>query len=93
MITLKEVEYAAKLARLDLTEEEKQKYTEQFSKILDHFNQLNEVNTEDIEPMAHVLPLRNVMREDKTGQLTFTKEEILQNAPLEEDGFFKVPKI
>ncbi len=92
MITVKEVEYAAKLARLDLDEEEKQRYTEQFSKILDHFNQLNEVNTENIEPMAHVFPMRNIMREDKAEHIS-TKEEILQNAPLEENGFFRVPKI
>jgi len=92
LITVKEVEYAAKLARLDLDEEEKQRYTEQFSKILDHFNQLNEVNTENIEPMAHVFPMRNIMREDKAEHIS-TKEEILQNAPLEENGFFRVPKI
>ncbi len=92
MISKKEVEHAAKLARLELTEEEKEKYTEQFSKILDYFNQLNAVDTEGVEPMAHVLPMKNVMREDKV-ELTYNREEILQNAPLEEDGFFKVPKI
>ncbi len=92
MITVKEVEYAAKLARLELSEKEKEKYTEQFSKILDYFNQLNEVNTEEIESMAHVLPLKNVMREDKS-ELTQSRTEILQNAPSEEGGFFKVPKI
>jgi len=92
LITVKEVEHTAKLARLKLTEEEKEKYTQQFSKILDHFNQLKEVDTEGVEPMAHVLPLKNVMREDKA-ELTCNRDEILQNAPLEEDGFFKVPKI
>jgi len=92
LITRKEVEHVAKLARLALTEEEKKKYTEQFSSILDYFNQLNEVNTENIEPMAHVLPVRNVMREDRA-ELASNKKEILRNAPLEEDGFFKVPKI
>lgn len=92
MITVKEVEYAAKLARLGLSEEEKEKYSEQFSKILDHFNQLKEICTEDVEPMAHVLPIKNVMREDGV-ELTHNRAEILQNAPLEENGFFKVPKI
>lgn len=92
MITRKEVEHVAKLARLELTEEEKEKFTVQFSNILDYFNQLSEVNTENIEPMAHAIPMVNVMREDKV-KLTYTRDEILANAPLEEDGFFKVPRI
>jgi len=92
LITVKEVEHAAKLARLELCEEEKEKYTEQFSKILDYFNQLKEVNTEDVEPMAHVFPVKNVFRDDKA-EVSSIRTEILKNAPLEEDGFFKVPKI
>lgn len=92
MITIKEVEYTAKLARLELTDEEKGKYTDQFSKILEYFDQLKEANTENIEPMEHALPVKNVMREDKV-ELADMKEEILKNAPLEEDGFFRVPKI
>ena len=92
MITKKEVEHVAKLARLELTEEEKEKFTVQFSNILDYFNQLSEVNTENIESMAQPIPMKNVMREDKV-KLPFTRDEILANAPLEEDGFFKVPRI
>ncbi len=92
MITTKEVEYAANLARLELSEEEKEKYTGQFSKILEHFNLLKEADTTEVEPMAHVLPVKNVMREDQA-ELTHNRSEILQNAPLEEDGYFKVPKI
>jgi aspartyl-tRNA(Asn)/glutamyl-tRNA(Gln) amidotransferase subunit C len=86
------VEHVAKLARLELTEEEKEKFTVQFSNILDYFNQLIEVNTENIESMAQPIPMKNVMREDKV-KLPFTRDEILANAPLEEDGFFKVPRI
>lgn len=92
MITRKEVEHVAKLARLELSEEQIGKYTEQFSNILDYFNQLSEVNTENVEPMAHAIPMVNVMREDKV-KLPYSRDEILANAPLEEDGFFKVPKI
>lgn len=92
MITKKEVEHVAKLARLELSEEEIGKYTEQFSNIIDYFNQLSEVNTENIEPMAHAIPMVNVMREDKV-KLPYTRDEILANAPQDEDGFFKVPKI
>ncbi|MEI8389948.1 MAG: Asp-tRNA(Asn)/Glu-tRNA(Gln) amidotransferase subunit GatC [bacterium] len=92
MITKNEIEHVAKLARLELSEEEKDKFTEQFSNILDYFNQLSEVNTDNIEPMAHAIPMVNVMREDKVN-LPYTRDEILANAPLEEDGFFKVPRI
>ena len=92
LITKKEVEHVAKLARLELSEEEKERFTVQFSNILDYFNQLSEVNTENIEPMAHAIPMVNVMREDKV-KLLYTRDELLANAPLEEDGFFKVPRI
>lgn len=92
LITKKEVEHVAKLARLELTEDEKEKFTRQFSNILDYFNQLSEVNTENIEPMAHAIPMVNVMREDKV-KLSYSRDEIIANAPLEENGFFKVPRI
>ena len=92
MITKDQVEHVAKLARLALTEEEKELYTEQLSKILDYIDQLNEVNTEGIEPMTQPIPTVNVMREDVVKK-QFTREAILKNAPHEEYGFFRVPKI
>ena len=92
MVDKNDVEYAANLARLELTEDEKEKFTSHFTDIIGYFNQLNEVNTENIEPMAHAVPVINVMREDKA-ELPYSREELLANAPLEEDGFFKVPKI
>lgn len=92
MITIKDVEHVAKLARLELTEEEKIKYSKQLGDILKYVNELNEVNTEGVEPMSYPLPLENVMREDEV-KCEISKEELLKNAPEEEDGFFKVPKI
>ena len=92
MITKDQVAHVAKLARLALTEEEKELYTEQLSKILDYIDQLNEVNTEGIEPMTQPIPTVNVMREDVVKK-QFTREAILKNAPHEEYGFFRVPKI
>lgn len=92
MISKEQVEHVAKLARLALTEDEKQKFVKQFGDILEYFNQLNEVDTENIEPMAHSVPASNVMREDVV-RVDCTKEEILSNAPEEDNGFFKVPKI
>ena len=92
MVGKKDVEHVAKLARLELSEDEKEKFTKHFSDILEYFNQLSEVNTENVEPMAQPIPLVNVLREDKV-ELPYTRDELLKNAPLEEDGFFKVPKI
>lgn len=92
MITEKEVKHVAKLARLKLTEEEKSRYTEQFSSIIEYFNQLKEVNTENVPTMDHTLPLKNVMRDDQP-ELSNNRSKILQNAPVEEEGYFKVPKI
>lgn len=92
MISVKEVEHVAKLARLALADDEKQKFADQMGKLLDYFNQLNEVNTDNVEPMTQAIPIINVMREDKIVQ-TFTREELMANAPLEEDGYFKVPRI
>jgi aspartyl-tRNA(Asn)/glutamyl-tRNA(Gln) amidotransferase subunit C len=92
MITIKDVEHVAKLARLELIEEEKEKFSKQLDAILKHMDQLNEVDTTGVEPMAHAFAIKNVMREDKIVQ-EFSRDEMLVNAPDEEDGFFKVPKI
>lgn len=92
MITIKDVEHVAKLARLELSEEEKVKFSKQLGDILKYVEQMNKVDTTNIEPMSHAIPIVNVMREDKvvTEQ---TKEELMANAPSKEDGFFRVPKI
>lgn len=92
MITVKDVEHVAKLARLDLTEEEKEKFTKQLGDVLKYVEQMNEVDTVGVKPMAHAFDIVNVMREDKVAHEQ-TKEELLANAPEEENGFFKVPKI
>lgn len=92
MITIKDVEHVAKLARLELTEEEKELYTKQLGAVLEYVNQMNEVDTSNIEPMTQVVDFVNVMREDEV-RYEHTKEELMKNAPEEEDGFFRVPKI
>ena len=92
MITIKDVEHVAKLSRLALSEEEKEKFAPQLNAVLEYVNELNEVDTTGVEPMAHSIKISNVMRDDIVKQ-EFTREEMLQNAPEEEDGFFKVPKI
>lgn len=92
MITVKDVEHVAKLARLELSEAEKGTFTKQLDSILNYVEQMNEVDTTGIEPMSHVIPVTNVMREDEV-VYTNTKQELMKNAPEEEDGFFRVPKI
>lgn len=92
MITIKDVEHVAKLARLELTEEEKEKYSKQLGAILDYAQQMNEIDTEGVEPMTTAIPIVNVMREDEV-VCPHTKEELMANAPLKENGFFRVPKI
>ena len=92
MITIKDVEHVAKLARLELSESEKEMFTHQLGDVLAHVEKMNEVDTTGIEPMPHAIPVYNVMREDVV-KYEQTKEEMMANAPFEEDGFFRVPKI
>ena len=92
MITIKDVEHVAKLARLELTEDEKELYTKQLGDVLKYVDQMNEVDTTNVKPMSHAIDFVNVMREDKV-VYEQTKEELMANAPEEENGFFKGPKI
>lgn len=91
-ITIQDVEHVAKLARLELKEEEKQQFVEQLNAILKHVEQLNELDTENVEPTSHVMKLFNVMREDEV-RPSWPIEKVLLNAPEEEDGQFKVPAV
>ena len=92
MITIKDVEHVAKLARLELTEKEKEMFTHQLGDVLEHVEKMNEVDTTNVEPMNHPIDFYNVMREDNKIYEN-TREELMQNAPDIEGEFFKVPKI
>ena len=92
MITKDTVRQIAKLARLRLSPQEEETYTEQLSKILDYVDELQAVDTTGVEPMFHALPLNNSMREDEV-KAPQSQEMILRNAPEAERGFFRVPKI
>ena len=92
MITIKDVEHVAKLARLELTEAEKEMFTHQLSDVLEHVEKMNEVDTTNVEPMNHPMDFTNVMRED-VKIYENTREELMQHAPDIEGEFFKVPKI
>lgn len=92
VIGKKDVEYLSKLIRIELKEEEKEILVKEIGKIIDYVSQLNKVNTENIEPTYHVIPIKNVFRED-IPETSFSKEEILKNAPDKDKNFFKVPRI
>lgn len=92
MITVTDVEYVARLARLALSAEEKELYAEQLAKIIDYFDQLQAVDTTGIEPMAHTLDLVNVMRADRVVTPP-GRQALLAGAPETEGGYFKVPRI
>jgi aspartyl-tRNA(Asn)/glutamyl-tRNA(Gln) amidotransferase subunit C len=91
-INIKDVEYVANLARLELSEEEKTQQLEKLNKILDYMEILDKVDTKGVQPLAHVLPINNVLRKDEVHQ-TLEREKTLQNAPEEAQGMFRVPKI
>jgi aspartyl-tRNA(Asn)/glutamyl-tRNA(Gln) amidotransferase subunit C len=81
--------HIAKLARVELTEQEIDTFSEQLSGIIEHFDVLNTVDTEGVEPTAHTLPLRNVMAEDES-RPSLTREEVLAMAPNTEAGYLRV---
>ena len=84
-----EVEHIAALARLGLTDSEKELYAVQLSDILDHFQSLQKLDTEAVEPTTTAIPLQNVMKEDQVSPSS-PPEDILYNAPDAIDGFFRV---
>ena len=91
-ISREQVEHVARLARLELTEAEKESYTIQLGRILEHIGKLRELDTSGVEPTSHVIPLTNVLREDEV-RPGLSREEALANAPDAVDGFFRVPRI
>jgi aspartyl-tRNA(Asn)/glutamyl-tRNA(Gln) amidotransferase subunit C len=91
-ITLADVEHVARLARLELAPEEKERMRSQLDAILGYVEQLRRVDTAGVDPTAHVLPLANVMRDDEV-RPSYPVEAMLVNAPEAQDGQFRVPRI
>ena len=92
MISSKDVEHISWLASIKINEDEKEKFVEQFNSILEYFHQLDEVDTDGVEPTYRVVDLANVFREDATCK-SMTQEDALKNAPKRENGYFKSPRI
>ncbi|MFQ5409878.1 MAG: Asp-tRNA(Asn)/Glu-tRNA(Gln) amidotransferase subunit GatC [Anaerolineales bacterium] len=91
-LTLEEVEHIAALARLELTTEEKARFREQLTAILDYADRLQELNTSAIPPTATVLPLHSVTRADEV-RPSLSRDLLLRNAPETEAGSFRVPPV
>ncbi len=88
-LTREEVLHIAHLARVALSDEDVATFQEQLSEILDHFETLKALDTEGVEPTSHPLPLESVMRGDDV-RPSLPREDVLANAPLAEDGLFRV---
>jgi aspartyl-tRNA(Asn)/glutamyl-tRNA(Gln) amidotransferase subunit C len=91
-ISTEDVRHVAKLSRLNLTAAEEETMTGQLNAILHYAEKLNELDTEQVKPTTHVLHVSNVMRDDEVRD-SLTQEQVMRNAPEEEDGQFKVPAV
>ena len=87
-----DVPYLARLARLELTQEEIDLFGGQLGRILDHVEQMNKLDISGIEPTAHAITVFDVIREDGVTE-SLPKESILENAPRRANGLFVVPKV
>lgn len=95
VITEKEVEHIAELARIKLTEKEKEKMTKELGAILGYIDKLKGVNTEGIEPVAHITGLEDVFRKDDNPREPDSEniKRLLEQAPSEKDGYVKVKSV
>jgi aspartyl-tRNA(Asn)/glutamyl-tRNA(Gln) amidotransferase subunit C len=91
-ITREEVRHVARLGRLELNEQEEKHFTEQMNQILSYMEKLNELDTTDILPMSHAVPLQNVFRPDEV-KPSLSREKALENAPQSDQVSFVVPKV
>ncbi len=85
------IEYVGILAKLELSDEEKEQAKKDMGNMLNYIDMLNDLDTDGVEPMSHVFPVHNVFREDVV-ENTDEREKILANAPAAKEGAFKVPR-
>jgi aspartyl-tRNA(Asn)/glutamyl-tRNA(Gln) amidotransferase subunit C len=90
MIDREQVLHVARLARLELSEEEVEKMSSELSTILDHVERISELDLDGVEPTSHVVELENVLRADKP-RPSWPRERMLEQAPDPADGAFRVP--
>ena len=92
-LSRKDMEELAVLAQIAFDEEELTDLQGQLNNLLQYVETINEIDTENVEPTFYLLPLQNVWRQDEDGHQRLAPEEVFQNAPEHERGFFKVPRI
>ena len=85
------IEYVGILAKLELSDEDKENAKKDMADMLDYIDKLSELDTTGVEPMSHVFPVQNVFREDVVTN-SDTREQLLSNAPEQKDGMFMVPR-
>lgn len=91
-ITPDDVAHIANLARLEFNQQELDQFQENLKRILDYISKLNQLDTNEVLPTSHVIPIRNVTKADEVIQ-RYDRQQILANAPSQEKGYFEVPKI
>ena len=91
-LTTAEVEHIATLSRLELSDAERERAANELSQIIGYFEALGELDTEDVMPTMHALPIENVLRADEIAP-GLAREAALQNAPESADGMFQVPRV
>ncbi len=91
-LTLQEVEHIAKLARLELSNEQKARYREQLEAILDHVAKLQELDTKNVSPTTNISQREMSLRTDEPHR-GLSKDELLKNAPSQNDGSFQIPPV
>jgi aspartyl-tRNA(Asn)/glutamyl-tRNA(Gln) amidotransferase subunit C len=87
-----DIKYVANLARIRLTDKEIERFSKQLKDVLKYIDKLKELDITNIQPTSHVLPLKNIFREDVV-KSSLNSEEVLKNAPQRKGNFFKVPKV
>ena len=91
-LTTQEVEHIALLSRLELSDAERERAASELSQIIGYFEALGELDTDNVEPTMHALPVENVLRADEIAP-GLSREAALQNAPESADGMFQVPRV
>ena len=87
-----DIQHIAKLARLTLSDEEQKKLGPQLAKIVEYIDQMSQLDTTDVEPTSHVLPIQNVFREDEPKQ-NFPDSDLISHAPKQDKGHYEVPQV